>query len=91
MEAMVHVPIHMCIVVGMLLVSPIYVCAADNLPLKEEVQAKQGEINDFAEQNEQAAGQYEVPSPLSDVAHQRVSLARTKKWQTRRSQKTQRS
>ena len=64
--AMVLVPIHMCIVVGMLLFNPIYACAADNLPLEEEVEAKQREINDFAKQNEQAAGQYELLSPLAD-------------------------
>eukprot|EP00439_Symbiodinium_sp_Y106_P038916 s338_g4.t1 len=64
--AMVLVPIHMCIVVGMLLFNPIYACAADNLPLKEEVEAKQREIKDFATQNEQAAGQYELLGLLSD-------------------------
>ena len=64
--AMVLVPIHMCIVVGMLLFNPIYACAADNLPLKEEVEAKYREINDFAKQNEQAAGQHELLSPLPD-------------------------
>ena len=64
--AMVLVPIHMCIVVGMLLFNPIYACAADNLPLKEEVEAKQREIDDFATQNEQAAGQHELLSPLPD-------------------------
>ena len=64
--AMVLVPIHMCIVVGMLLFNPIYACAADNLPLKEEVEEKQREINDFATQNEQAAGQHELLSPLPD-------------------------
>ena len=64
--AMVLVPIHMCIVVGMLLFNPIYACAADNLPLKEEVEAKQREIDDFATQNERAAGQYELLSPLAD-------------------------
>ena len=64
--AMVLVPLHMCIVVGMLLFNPIYACAADNLPLKEEVEAKQREIDDFATQNEQAAGQYELLGLLSD-------------------------
>ncbi|CAE7731085.1 unnamed protein product [Symbiodinium sp. CCMP2592] len=58
--AVVLVPLHMCIVVGMLLFNPTYACAADNLPLKEEVEAKQREINDFATQNEQAAGQHEL-------------------------------
>ncbi|CAE7561913.1 unnamed protein product [Symbiodinium necroappetens] len=58
------VPIHMCIVVGMLLFNPIYARAAENLELKEEVEAKQREINDFAERNEQAAGQHEQLSLL---------------------------
>ena len=60
------VPIHMCIVVGMLLFNPIYACAAENLELKEEVEAKQHEINDFAERNEQAAGQHEQLSLLAN-------------------------
>ncbi|CAE7731105.1 unnamed protein product [Symbiodinium sp. CCMP2592] len=64
--AVVLVPIHMCIVVGMLLFNPIYACAADNLPLKEEVEAKQREIDRFATQNEQASGQHELLSPLPD-------------------------
>eukprot|EP00439_Symbiodinium_sp_Y106_P031134 s3092_g3.t1 len=55
--AMVLVPIHMCIVVGMLLFNPIYACAADNLPLKEEVEAKQREIDAFATQNEEMNGE----------------------------------
>ncbi|CAE7712608.1 unnamed protein product [Symbiodinium sp. CCMP2592] len=64
--AVVLVPFHMCIVVGMLLLNPTYACAADNLPLKEEVEAKQREINDFATQNEQAAGQHVLLSPPPD-------------------------
>ncbi|CAE6973672.1 unnamed protein product [Symbiodinium sp. CCMP2456] len=64
--AMVLVPIHICVVVGMLLLNPIYACAADNLPLKEEVEAKQREINAFATQNEQTAGQHELLSSLPD-------------------------
>ncbi|CAE7543082.1 unnamed protein product, partial [Symbiodinium microadriaticum] len=64
--AMVLIPIHLCIVVGMLLLNPVYACEADNLPLKQEVEAKQREINAFATQNEQAAGQYELLSFLPD-------------------------
>ncbi|CAE7272541.1 unnamed protein product [Symbiodinium necroappetens] len=62
----VLVPMHMCIVVGMLLFNPIYACGAENLSLKEEVEAKQREIEDFAKQNELAAGQYEQLSLLEN-------------------------
>ncbi|CAE7941220.1 unnamed protein product, partial [Symbiodinium necroappetens] len=62
--AAVLVPLHMCIVVGMLLLNPIYACGADNIQLKEEVEAKDREIEDFAKQNELAAGQYEQLSLL---------------------------
>ncbi|CAE7684657.1 unnamed protein product [Symbiodinium microadriaticum] len=50
--AVVLVALHMCIVVGMLLFNPIYACGAENPSLKEELEAKQREINDFAERNE---------------------------------------
>ena len=60
----VLVPLHMCIVVGMLLFNPVYACGADNLNLKEEVEAKQREIDDFARRNEQAAGQLQQLSLL---------------------------
>ncbi|CAE7790852.1 unnamed protein product [Symbiodinium necroappetens] len=60
----VLLPLHMCIVVGMLLFNPIYACGAENPSLKEEVEAKQREIEDFAERNEQAAGQHEQLSLL---------------------------
>ncbi|CAE6973356.1 unnamed protein product [Symbiodinium sp. KB8] len=66
--AAVLVPLHMCIVIGMLLFNPIYACGAKNPSLKEEVEAKQREINDFAERNEQAAGQHEQLSSLADQA-----------------------
>ena len=66
--AAVLVPLHMCIVVGMLLCNPIYACGDENPSLKEEVEAKQREINDFAERNEQAAGQHERLSSLADQA-----------------------
>ena len=62
----VLLPLHMCIVVGMLLCNPIYACGAENPSLKEEVKAKQREINDFAERNEQAAGQHEQLSLLAN-------------------------
>ncbi|CAE6973350.1 unnamed protein product [Symbiodinium sp. KB8] len=62
--AAVLVPLHMCIVVGMLLCNPIYACGDENPSLKEEVEAKQREINDFAERNEQAARQHEQLSLL---------------------------
>ncbi|CAE7264719.1 unnamed protein product [Symbiodinium natans] len=65
--AVVLVPLHMCIVVGMLLFNPIYACGADNLNLKEEVEAKQREIDAFAARNEQAAGQ---PVKLGFLADQ---------------------
>ena len=64
--AMVLVPIHMCIVVGMLLFNPIYACAADNLRLKVEVEAKQREINAFAKQNEEMNGEYTELCMLSE-------------------------
>ena len=62
----VLLPLHMCIVVGMLLFNPIYACGAENPSLKEEVEAKSREIKDFAEQNEQTAGQHEQLSLLAN-------------------------
>ncbi|CAE7528712.1 unnamed protein product [Symbiodinium microadriaticum] len=65
--AVVLVPIHMCVVVAMLVVNPVYSgCGADDLALKEEVQAKQREIDNFASENERAAGQYTEMSLLAN-------------------------
>eukprot|EP00439_Symbiodinium_sp_Y106_P071147 s123_g12.t1 len=54
--AVVLVPLHMCIVLTMLVLNPTYGCRVDNLCLKEEVKAKQVEIDAFAEQNEEMNG-----------------------------------
>ena len=64
--AVVLVPLHMCVVIGMLVINPVYGCGADDLSLKEEVQAKQGEIDNFASENEQAAGQHTELSLLAN-------------------------
>ena len=40
----------------MLVLNPTYGCGVDNLCLKEEVKAKQVEIDAFAEQNEEMNG-----------------------------------
>ena len=51
----------------MLVVNPVYSgCGADDLALKEEVQAKQREIDNFASENERAAGQYTEMSLLAN-------------------------
>ena len=47
-------------------INPVYGCGADDLSLKEEVQAKQGEIDNFASENEQAAGQHTELSLLAN-------------------------
>ena len=48
------------------MVNPVYSCGADDLSLKEEVEAKQVEINNFASENELAAGQHTELSLLAD-------------------------
>merc|ERR1712113_113774 len=64
--AVVLVPLHMCVVIGMLAVNPVYGCGADDLSLKEEVNAKQREIDNFASENERAAGPYSELSLLAN-------------------------
>ncbi|CAE7275722.1 unnamed protein product [Symbiodinium necroappetens] len=64
--AVVLVTIHMCVVIGMLVVNPVYGCGADDLALKEEVQAKDRELVSFASENERAAGQYTEMSLLAN-------------------------
>ncbi|CAE7568051.1 unnamed protein product [Symbiodinium sp. CCMP2456] len=64
--AVVLVPLHMCIVLTMLVLSPTYGCGVDNLSLKEEVKAKQVEIDAFAEQNEEMNGEYTELCLLSE-------------------------
>ncbi|CAE7724039.1 unnamed protein product [Symbiodinium sp. KB8] len=64
--AVVLVPIHMCVVAAMLLLNPLYACGTDNLDLKEEVKAKQLEIDEFARQNKEMNGEYIELCMLSD-------------------------
>eukprot|EP00439_Symbiodinium_sp_Y106_P073568 s2010_g13.t3 len=64
--AVVLVPIHMCVVVAMLFLNPLYACGADNRDLKEEVKAKQVEIDEFARQNKEMNGEYTELCMLSD-------------------------
>ena len=64
--AVVLVPLHMRVVIGMLVVNPVYGCGADDLSLKAEVQAKQREIDNFASENEQAARQHTELSLLAN-------------------------
>ncbi|CAE7251175.1 unnamed protein product [Symbiodinium sp. CCMP2456] len=64
--AVVLVPIHMCVVCAMLLLNPLYACGTDNVDLKEEVKAKQVEIDEFARQNKEMNGEYTELCMLSD-------------------------
>ena len=56
----------MCVVVAMLFLNPLYACGADNRDLKEEVKAKQVEIDEFARQNKEMNGEYTELCMLSD-------------------------
>ena len=67
--AVVLVPLHMCIVLAMLVLNPIYACGAENLELVAEVEAKQIEIDVFGKQNEEMNGEYML-CMLSDSVSQ---------------------
>ena len=54
----VLVPLHMCIVVTLLALNRSYACGAEDIVAKQEIAAKQSEIDEFARRNEQTAGQH---------------------------------
>ncbi|CAE7712564.1 unnamed protein product [Symbiodinium sp. CCMP2592] len=56
--AVVLVPIHICVVVAMLVLNPTYSSGAENPSARDEILAKQREIDEFARHNEQSAGQH---------------------------------